>query len=73
MRQKTYEKWWLRIIDFEIGRNTDTLDGQGIIRATIDTVAENIADGIVSPHATTNGGRMTANIPELNPRFFRRK
>ena len=32
-----------------VGRDTDGLDNQGIARATVETVAENIIDGIVSP------------------------
>jgi adenosylcobinamide-phosphate synthase len=32
-----------------VGRDTDQLDEQSIVRATVETVAENITDGIVSP------------------------
>jgi adenosylcobinamide-phosphate synthase len=32
-----------------VGRDTEHLDEQGITRATVETVAENITDGIVSP------------------------
>jgi adenosylcobinamide-phosphate synthase len=38
-----------KAVSMIVGRDTDTLDEQGIIRATIETVAENITDGIVSP------------------------
>ena len=32
-----------------VGRDTDRLDESGVTRATVETVAENIVDGIVSP------------------------
>jgi adenosylcobinamide-phosphate synthase len=32
-----------------VGRDTERLEEEGIIRATIETVAENITDGIISP------------------------
>jgi adenosylcobinamide-phosphate synthase len=32
-----------------VGRDTDCLDEAGVTRATVETVAENIVDGIVSP------------------------
>ena len=32
-----------------VGRDTENLDEDGIVRATVETVAENIVDGIVSP------------------------
>jgi adenosylcobinamide-phosphate synthase len=32
-----------------VGRDTENLDEEGIVRATVETVAENIVDGIVSP------------------------
>jgi adenosylcobinamide-phosphate synthase len=32
-----------------VGRDTDELDGENITRATIETIAENIVDGIISP------------------------
>lgn len=32
-----------------VGRDTNTMDEQNIVRATIETVAENIVDGIISP------------------------
>lgn len=32
-----------------VGRDTDTLDESGIVCATVETVAENITDGIISP------------------------
>lgn len=32
-----------------VGRDTDTLDESGIVYATVETVAENITDGIISP------------------------
>lgn len=32
-----------------VGRDTNQLDENGIVRATVETVAENITDGIISP------------------------
>lgn len=32
-----------------VGRDTDVLDERGVLRATIETVAENISDGITAP------------------------
>lgn len=32
-----------------VGRNTDKLDRNGILRATVETISENIVDGIISP------------------------
>ena len=32
-----------------VGRDTDSLDEEGITRATVETVAENIVDGIIAP------------------------
>ncbi|MDO5718673.1 MAG: adenosylcobinamide-phosphate synthase CbiB [Tissierellia bacterium] len=34
---------------FIVGRNTDKLNQSGIIRATVETVAENTSDGIIAP------------------------
>ena len=31
------------------GRDTDTLDGQGVVMATIESVAENSVDGVTAP------------------------
>ncbi len=32
-----------------VGRDTEALDAQGIVRATVETVAENASDGVVAP------------------------
>jgi adenosylcobinamide-phosphate synthase len=32
-----------------VGREVDRLDETGVTRATVETVAENLVDGIVSP------------------------
>lgn len=32
-----------------VGRDTDSLDAEGIARATVETVAENTSDGVVAP------------------------
>lgn len=36
-------------LKFIVGRDTDNLNRQEIVRATVETVAENIVDGIISP------------------------
>jgi adenosylcobinamide-phosphate synthase len=36
-------------LSFIVGRDTATLDEAGIIRATVETVAENLADGVAAP------------------------
>ncbi|WP_073165015.1 adenosylcobinamide-phosphate synthase CbiB [Desulfofundulus australicus] len=38
-----------RKVSLIVGRDTRALDGRGITRATVETVAENIVDGFVSP------------------------
>ena len=32
-----------------VGRDTDVLDEQGVVRATVESVAENTADGVTAP------------------------
>lgn len=39
-----------------VGRDTDSLDSKGIIKATIETVAENTSDGIIAPMIYTGIG-----------------
>lgn len=36
-------------LKYIVGRNTDTLNKHGIIRAVVETVAENTSDGIIAP------------------------
>lgn len=36
-------------LSFIVGRDTKSLDKQGIIRAVIETIAENMADGVIAP------------------------
>ncbi len=38
-----------RALSMIVGRDTDNLDEAGMVRAAVETVAENITDGIVSP------------------------
>ncbi len=38
-----------RRVDSIVGRDTDILDEQGIVRATVESVAENTADGVTAP------------------------
>ena len=32
-----------------VGRDTETLDEKGIIKATVETIAENTSDGVTAP------------------------
>ena len=36
-------------LSFIVGRDTHTLSQQGIIKATVETVAENLSDGVIAP------------------------
>lgn len=36
-------------VHFIVGRDTDNMDEQEIVRATVETIAENTTDGIISP------------------------
>ena len=36
-------------LSYIVGRDTDSLDSQGIIRAVIETIAENMSDGVIAP------------------------
>lgn len=38
-----------KYLSYIVGRNTDLLDEKEIIRATVETIAENISDGIIAP------------------------
>jgi adenosylcobinamide-phosphate synthase len=38
-----------RAVSMIVGRETDRLDQTGVVRATVETVAENLVDGVVSP------------------------
>lgn len=42
-----------RNLSMIVGRDTDRLDEEGIIRATVETVAENASDGVVAPFVYT--------------------
>jgi adenosylcobinamide-phosphate synthase len=37
------------LVSYIVGRDTDNLDEKGIIRATVESVAENTVDGIIAP------------------------
>ena len=32
-----------------VGRDTESLDETGVIKATVETVAENLSDGVIAP------------------------
>ena len=38
-----------RAVSMIVGRDTDVLDGRGICRAAVETVAENTSDGVIAP------------------------
>lgn len=38
-----------RRVSMVVGRDTDRLDGSGVARACVETVAENVSDGVVAP------------------------
>ena len=38
-----------RAVSMIVGRDTDSLDEAGVIRATVETVAENTSDGVIAP------------------------
>lgn len=38
-----------KFVSYIVGRDTNYLDEEGITRATVETVAENISDGIIAP------------------------
>ncbi len=38
-----------RLLSRVVGRDTDRLDQEGILRAVIETVAENLSDGVIAP------------------------
>lgn len=38
-----------RAVSMIVGRDTDVLDGSGICRAAVETVAENTSDGVIAP------------------------
>jgi len=37
---------WLSWI---VGRDTENLDREGMLRGTLETVAENLSDGVIAP------------------------
>ena len=51
--QKTLEKGDTEgarcAVSMIVGRDTDTLDEKGIVRAAVETVAENASDGVIAP------------------------
>ncbi len=38
-----------RAVGMIVGRDTETLDESGVARATVETIAENVSDGVVAP------------------------
>jgi adenosylcobinamide-phosphate synthase len=44
-RVKEARKW----LSWIVGRDTENLDREGMLRATLETVAENLSDGVIAP------------------------
>ncbi|WP_326909646.1 adenosylcobinamide-phosphate synthase CbiB [Sedimentibacter sp. MB31-C6] len=38
-----------RLLSYIVGRDTEDLDSQSIIKATVETIAENTSDGVIAP------------------------
>ena len=55
-------------VSYIVGRDTTTLNKQEIIRATVETVAENTVDGIISPmfYAFIGGGPLAMAYKAVN-------
>lgn len=51
-----------------VGRDTDVLDKEGIIRAAVETVAENTSDGVIAPlfYMTVGGGWLAMAYKAVN-------
>src|SRR5699024_7204855 len=49
-----------KAVSMIVGRDTDSLDEEGVIKATVETVAENLADGVIAPmfYVFLGGGAM---------------
>lgn len=53
-----------------VGRDTDALDRKGIIRATVETVAENMVDGVTAPLFYAVLCTLFAPLTGINPIFL---
>lgn len=53
-----------------VGRDTSALDKNGIIRATIETVAENMVDGITAPLFYAILSTLLAPVTGINPLYL---
>jgi len=51
-----------------VGRDVEPLDEKGVIRATVETVAENLVDGVISPifYAAIGGGPLAMTYKMVN-------
>lgn len=56
-----------RAVAMIVGRDTATLDRAGVIRACVETVAENMVDGVVAPLFYAVMGAIAAQFLALNP------
>ncbi|WP_457574733.1 adenosylcobinamide-phosphate synthase CbiB [Desulfolithobacter sp.] len=53
-----------------VGRDTTTLDGPGIVRACVESVAENMADGVIAPLFWSAVAALAVNVsghPQYSP------
>jgi len=53
-----------------VGRDVDSLDRSGVIRAAIETISENFVDGFLSPVFWFAAGCIAANVVNLEPVFI---
>jgi adenosylcobinamide-phosphate synthase len=52
-----------------VGRDVNSLDEKGIIRAAIETLAENFVDGFISPVFWYCAGCIIGELTDINPEF----
>jgi len=57
-----------RRVSMIVGRETDALDGEGVARAAVETVAENLVDGVIAPlfFAVLGGGPLALAYKMVN-------
>ncbi|MEK6202092.1 MAG: adenosylcobinamide-phosphate synthase CbiB [Desulfobulbaceae bacterium] len=56
-----------KAVSMIVGRDTASLDRAGVIRASVETVAENMVDGVAAPLFYAVLGAMVAPLFELSP------
>lgn len=51
-----------KAVSYIVGRDTDSLDEKGIIKAAVETVAENLSDGVIAPLLYMTVGGAAAGV-----------